>query len=636
MIYSYACDFATFVLCFLIDIICKFTYLEKGNRSTYFRFSIKLLLLATISNLSFNFILNESYNVSKYIAALYLLRTFFIVSLMTILTLFVLYLFNLVEKENKRIRLKKYLHYYLIFFVGIESVCAIFSYINDKTLYDIKESILFIPFAIHYSTLIILLAIFLIKNNKEFSKKILKCIFCMEVLSIGIVEFSLFSNIYTFISFSYIIPVVCIMFLVHNNCYNVNTGTLDIEVFTSFIADKIAERKNCNIIVLKLIDFNVEHNRAKRNMEEIIPFRNELCRLFERKYSNAFLFKLDEWTIAFVQTKTNEHYIKESIDFVYNLLDENKNKYNLTFKIISIGVPSILDNIHHFNRFTKFMHKKVKNDDICIVSKQDYIEYLRLDYIRSQLEDIYKQKNLDDNRVLVYCQPIISTESGNAIKAEALVRLNLPKQGLVYPNDFISIAEEYGYIHILDKIVFAKTCSEIRKLLDEGYEFDRFTINFSTQELTNEYFVNELYSICKHYNIPKDKIGIEITESTNDATFNELSMIAKQLKINDVKICLDDFGTGYTNLERILSVPFDIIKFDRSLVLSSLENEKSFYLTSHLAATLKKLGYQILFEGIEDEEAENACISMQADFLQGYKYSKPIPISEIRKFFIKR
>ena len=107
------------------------------------------------------------------------------------------------------------------------------------------------------------------------------------------------------------------------------------------------------------------------------------------------------------------------------------------------------------------------------------------------------------------------------------------------------------------------------------------------------------------------------------------------LKDNGIKFYLDDFGTGYSNMERIMELPFDIIKFDRSLVIASDHNPRSRKMVASLANMFDDLNYSVLYEGVETDSDEERCKSMSASYLQGYKYSRPIPIIELKKFFSK-
>ena len=117
--------------------------------------------------------------------------------------------------------------------------------------------------------------------------------------------------------------------------------------------------------------------------------------------------------------------------------------------------------------------------------------------------------------------------------------------------------------------------------------------------------------------------------------FNHLKSQIMDLQGLGIKFYLDDFGTGYSNFERIMEIPFDIIKFDRSMLIESVKNDSSKYMVTTFAGMFNDLNYSVLFEGVEDERDENACKNMYAKYLQGYKYSKPIPIDNLRSFLEK-
>ena len=101
-----------------------------------------------------------------------------------------------------------------------------------------------------------------------------------------------------------------------------------------------------------------------------------------------------------------------------------------------------------------------------------------------------------------------------------------------------------------------------------------------------------------------------------------------ELKDRGIKFYLDDFGTGYSNMERILELPFDIIKFDKSLVTATNANERSAVVVRSLASMFAGLDYSVLYEGVETDGDEQRCVDMSATYLQGYKYSHPIPVYE--------
>lgn len=108
-----------------------------------------------------------------------------------------------------------------------------------------------------------------------------------------------------------------------------------------------------------------------------------------------------------------------------------------------------------------------------------------------------------------------------------------------------------------------------------------------------------------------------------------------RLHAQGIKFYLDDFGTGYSNFARIIGLPIDIIKFDRSLTIMSGKDAESRYLVESFSDIFDNSQYQILFEGVEDENDETRCKEMKDLYLQGYKYSKPIPMEQLENFLEK-
>ena len=283
----------------------------------------------------------------------------------------------------------------------------------------------------------------------------------------------------------------------------------------------------------------------------------------------------------------------------------------------------------------RFVESKLGSNEVHYVTEEDINEYQRHKYIQTQLTDICKKGNLDDPRVHVYCQPVLNTMTQTYDTAEALMRIVLPDLGMVFPDTFIPIAEESGLIHQLSLIILHKTCEQIRTMLDQGYQIQRISVNFSTQELHDEGFCLDVSSVIRKSGVPFGKVAIELTESQNEGDFVAMKSKIEELRESGVKFYLDDFGTGYSNFERIMELPFDIIKFDRSMLLASAANENSEKMVSHLAQMFSDMDYAVLYEGVETSDDEERCVKMDAKYLQGYKYSKPIPIEQLTEYFKK-
>jgi EAL domain-containing protein (putative c-di-GMP-specific phosphodiesterase class I) len=266
------------------------------------------------------------------------------------------------------------------------------------------------------------------------------------------------------------------------------------------------------------------------------------------------------------------------------------------------------------------------------VIPDDIERFNRDEYILLELMDIYNRHDLDDPRVLAYCQPVFNLQTGRFDSAEALMRLDLEKTGIVMPDQFIPMAESHGYIHVLTEIILHKTCREIKRLTDDGFGIGRISVNVSVLELKDEGFCGDINRVIADSSVDGEKVAIELTESQSEADFVIMKEKIDELRRQGIRFYLDDFGTGYSNMERIMELPFDIIKFDRTLVIASGSDERSEKMVENLANMFREMDYSVLYEGVETDADEERCREMFASYLQGYKYSRPVPIEQLQEF----
>ena len=310
-------------------------------------------------------------------------------------------------------------------------------------------------------------------------------------------------------------------------------------------------------------------------------------------------------------------------------------EYKLPYKLVLFDHLDFCENLEQFYEVFNYFSEKVAQNSYRVFGEEDYQSYKEMHYIKTQLKDIVEHGPLDDERVLVYCQPVRNVHTGTYDTAESLMRLRLPQTGLVFPDRFIPLAEKYGYIHRLSMIILNKTCRQIRQMQDEGYQISRVSVNLSVEELSEKNFMEEFKSIVRATGIDFHTIAVEFTESQNDTEYELVQECVNEFKKLGVCTYLDDFGTGYSNFDRILSLKLDVVKFDRSLLLMADQDANSRFILNYFSAAFERLGYKVLYEGVETEEQEALCIDSHADYLQGYKFSKPIPIEELPLFLMR-
>ena len=433
----------------------------------------------------------------------------------------------------------------------------------------------------------------------------------------------------SFTTATFLFPAFSVLYYLHSNSFNPETGVLPLESFETTFESFTKGKKGVLVMSLFLPEYEDAGKKYTKGFRDFI-----------RMYGNSFFkgakaFQISNGRfILIADIDKNQDYEK----ITKKILDVFKGQYSVykhDFKIVIAKSSDEIKELEDYLRLIQYAEAKINVNEIKFIDDDFLNDFYKYKYILDELIDISEKKNLDDERVLVFCQPVYNIRAKKYDTAEALMRLRLEKIEMVFPNDFIPVAEENNCINMLSLIILSKTCKAVRKLMDDGYDVQRISVNFSMLDLRDEEFGNNIRRIIGANKIPLDKIALEITESQNEKDFMIVKEKMNELRESGIMFYLDDFGTGYSNFERIMELPFDMIKFDRSMVNASRNSAKPITMVSHMAHMFEELDYSVLFEGVEDDNDEEMCTKMHARYLQGYKYSKPIPIEKLTEFFSK-
>lgn len=258
----------------------------------------------------------------------------------------------------------------------------------------------------------------------------------------------------------------------------------------------------------------------------------------------------------------------------------------------------------------------------------DFVEQMRQEKRMEQmLEDAMEQ-----DRIEVFYQPIFSTKEKKFVSAEALVRMRDQDGKLVPPGAFISVAESNGKILPLGELVFDKVCRFFTKECLEQYGLHYIEVNLSVIQCGYPELADDYIAIMEKYQINPKFINLEITESASLAAKKTLLENMRKLMEYGVYFSLDDFGTGQSNLNYIVDMPVNIVKFDREMSQAFFRDEKAKYVLNAAMQMIHGMKLKIVSEGIETEEQYLAMEELAIDYIQGYYFSKPLPEQEFLAF----
>ena len=232
------------------------------------------------------------------------------------------------------------------------------------------------------------------------------------------------------------------------------------------------------------------------------------------------------------------------------------------------------------------------------------------------------RKALSTDDIKVCYQPQVDASTEKLVGFEALIRWEHPANGLIYPGDFIPIAEETGLILELGRYVLDRACADVARWRTEGMTDVRVSINCSGLQVEQESFISEIKDALQGHNLPGEALEIEITENV---IMNDMSSVIKKLRelaSLGIKIAVDDFGTGYSSLSYLQQFPINTLKIDKSFISSMNETEEATSIVDAIVAMAKGLKLSLIAEGVETDPQLEYLKSLGCEAIQGYLFGK--------------
>jgi diguanylate cyclase (GGDEF)-like protein len=241
------------------------------------------------------------------------------------------------------------------------------------------------------------------------------------------------------------------------------------------------------------------------------------------------------------------------------------------------------------------------------------------------------RRALRDQEFVLHYQPIVALPTEEIVGFEALVRWQIPGGALVYPGDFITVAEETGLIVPLGLWVLREACKTKRAWNQQFGQTHKLgmSVNISPRQFAQHDLARDVERVLQETGVDPAMIKLEITESGTMGDPERAVRVLSQLKSFGVQLSVDDFGTGYSSLSYLHKFPIDVLKIDRSFVSDMVDNEDSRQVVKTIMALAKGMAMQVVAEGIECREQALQLTQLGCDFGQGYLFSKPLPAPAI-------
>ena len=244
-----------------------------------------------------------------------------------------------------------------------------------------------------------------------------------------------------------------------------------------------------------------------------------------------------------------------------------------------------------------------------------------------ELEDeLYE--GLDRGELEIYLQPQIDLKTEQLLGAEALVRWNHPKRGVLTPNSFLPLAQEMGLLYKLDLIMIENTYLLLEKYDKLGLLNFSISVNISNALFHHQRFFSIMQKFQQRYSYLCQHMQLELTEDILMVDNNHAIKIIKSLQLIGYKLAIDDFGTGYSSLSHLKMMPIDELKIDRAFIQDIAKDERDRAIVEAIVNLGHTLKLKVVAEGAEDREQVELLKKMGCDIVQGYYYSKPMSVED--------
>ena len=444
---------------------------------------------------------------------------------------------------------------------------------------------------------------------------------------------------------------------------------LSIDILEDMIADYLKNIKETSI-ELKDIPENEMH-RVLRGISKRNYFQRNVSELLYTSAERIAFIQFDIQKFKIVNDLYGEKFGDEVLDFIERQLEKccNERQFFINLRSDVFMVVTEYKNERELQAFIRELDsqtrlfKSVKlqmsfgvytvedremelrqmEDRAAMARKAAKKNILRniLFYREQFKESLYNRKFIEENmqaaiserQFCIYLQPKYSITKNEIIGAEALVRWLHPERGMIFPDQFIPVIEENGFIKRLDYYIWEEACRFIKRCEAAGINNCPVSVNVSRIHLRDNECIGILSDMIKDYSIQKKLLELEITETADD---QQISMKALQLKEEGFTLLMDDFGSGYSSLNILLETPFDVIKLDRKFMINMMLSGKGRLILEQVITMADKLQLGVLAEGVETKEQVELLQNIGCDQVQGYYYAKPMPEDEFYNLLLNK
>ncbi|MBE6902038.1 MAG: EAL domain-containing protein [Ruminococcaceae bacterium] len=512
----------------------------------------------------------------------------------------------------------------LYIIAGVQSL-LVFSlpiniFVDDSTSYTYGPSVLLVYFfAVFYILAILLLCIFNKKLSRRRSFAVILWM-CIWLAAAGI-QF-LFNNL-LLVGFATAVGILILFVIMENPEANLDRK---LGCFNSYALGEYLRRiysRKTDFSIMKLYLSDVLDEKLGSRSDEILL---ELVSLIA-KQKEVYVFRNVDSDITVISD--NAVGLKDLAEQSVKLLTKKDIPLK---KLASVIVPKGQDfsTPEELMSFLGYISDRYSDGTIIVADEQLINKYREKKLVQQEITAA-----LDEDRVEVFLQPIFSNIERRFTSAEALVRIRQRDGSMLSPGVFIPVAEESGLIVELGDRIFEKVCIFLKEPVVAESGIHYVEINLSVVQFERADLADRLIELTEKHGIAPQLINLEITETASVTARNILLHNMNRLIEYGFTFSLDDFGKGESNLMYVVEMPVSIIKLDYDMSKAFFNSDKAKQVVHAVVGMAHGMDLKLVAEGIETKTEIDAMADAQIDYIQGYYYSRPLPMPEFMEFIRK-
>lgn len=523
------------------------------------------------------------------------------------------------EKKHKRIDFKIMLFTIGVSFVTFLLPIRIFHEGNQLYTYGPAVICVYIIVALYILATLLLTCIFYKRLNprRGFAITIWMVIWIIS----AIIQF--FNNSFLIVGFASAIGVLILFVIMENPEANLERrlGCFNSYALTEYLKSQIENEKCVSVLDISFDNPDILEEHGMDAYEVL----HEILHLLHF-YGDILVFKNISYGLMLI-SENQESLMVAGNEIIDRFSGFDTFQKNTMFIVApSVSAFSDIDELFHFISYIRSEYVEDKGR-LFIANEEITREYKEQYEIQQEIANA-----LAEDRVEVFLQPIYSNQQKCFTSAEALVRIRKKNGNLLSPGIFIPVAEDSGQILELGERVVQKVCEFLKRSDVETLGIHYIEVNLSVIQCEKNDLAKKLISIVEKYNINPNLINLEITETASISARKTLLENMKQLIDYGFSFSLDDFGKGESNLMYVVEMPVSIVKLDYDMSKAFFMSPKAKHVVRAVVNMAHSMDLKLVAEGIETKEEIDGMYEEGIDYIQGYYYSKPLPMDEFVEF----